>query len=180
MEFNKVIETRRSIRHYDESRKVSRAMVEEMIEAAILAPSWKNSQTARYHVVMDGQLLETVRTTCLPAFNAANVQGAPVLIVSCFVKDHSGYNPDKTPSNELGNGWGIYDLGLHDQNLTLKAADLGLDTLIMGIRDVEKLRELLDIPEQEVIVSVISVGYRSQDATMPKRKTVSDIAKFYS
>lgn len=179
MEFNRVIEARRSIRHYDESRQVSRTMVEEMIEAAILAPSWKNSQTARYHVVMDANLLEAVKTTCLPAFNAANVKGAPVLIISCFVRDRSGYNPDGTPSNELGNGWGIYDLGLHDQNLVLKAADLGLDTLIMGIRDVDKLRELLGIPEQEVIVSVISVGYRSQDAAMPKRKAVSDIAKFY-
>lgn len=179
MEFNKVVEARRSIRHYDESRQVSRAMVEEMIKAAILAPSWKNSQTARYHVVMDTKCLESVRTACLPEFNAVNVQGASVLIVSCFVKDRSGFNPDGSPSNEMGNGWGIYDLGLHDQNLILKATDLGLDTLIMGIRDEDKLRELLGIPEQEVIVSVISVGYRSQYTTMPKRKTVSDIAKFY-
>ena len=48
MEFDKVIESRRSIRHYDAEKKVSREQIEEMLEAAIQAPSWKNSQTARY------------------------------------------------------------------------------------------------------------------------------------
>ena len=31
----------------------------------------------------------------------------------------------------------------------------------MGIRDSEKIREALNIPENEKIVSVISVGYRA-------------------
>ena len=30
--------------------------------------------------------------------------------------------------------------GLHNENLILKARDLGLDTLIMGIRDADKIR----------------------------------------
>ena len=179
MEFNKAVEARRSIRHYDVEQTVSREQIEEMLQAAIQAPSWKNSQTARYYVVMEPELLETVRTTCLPAFNAINVSGAPVLIVTSFVKGRSGFNTDGTPSNELGDGWGFYDLGIHNEHLVLKAADLGLDTLIMGIRDAGKLRSLLDIPEEEIIVAVISVGHRLQDANMPKRKTVAEIARFY-
>ena len=46
MEFQKVIESRRSIRKYDPNQKVTRTQVEEMIKAAMLAPTWKNSQTA--------------------------------------------------------------------------------------------------------------------------------------
>lgn len=179
MEFDKVIESRRSIRHYDAEKKVSREQIEEMLEAAIQAPSWKNSQTARYYVVMGQELLETVRTDCLPEFNANNVSGASALIVTSFVKSRSGFGPDGIPSNELGEGWGFYDLGLHNEHLVLKAADLGLDTLIMGIRDADKLRALLDIPKEEIIVAVISVGYRAQDAAMPKRKSVAEIARFY-
>lgn len=179
MEFNKVVECRRSIRHYDAEKTVSREQIEEMLGAAIQAPSWKNSQTARYYVVMEPDLLETVRTTCLPAFNAVNVSGAPVLIVTSFVKSRSGFNTDGTPAGELGDGWGFYDLGIHNEHLVLKATDLGLDTLIMGIRDADKLRGLLGIPEEEILVAVISVGYRSQDAAMPKRKSVADIAKFF-
>ena len=45
MEFQKVIESRRSIRKYDAEKKVSEEQIREMIQAAIYAPSWKNSQT---------------------------------------------------------------------------------------------------------------------------------------
>lgn len=61
----------------------------------------------------------------------------------------------------------------------LKAKELGLDTLIMGIRDGEAIRNFLDVPENEQVVSVIAVGYGAKDVQMPKRKNVSEIAKFY-
>lgn len=61
----------------------------------------------------------------------------------------------------------------------LKAKELGLDTLIMGIRDGEAIRNFLDIPENEQVVSVIAVGYRAGEADMPARKSVEDIARFY-
>lgn len=47
----------------------------------------------------------------------------------------------------MGNGWGCYDLGLQNENFVLKAAELGYGTLIMGLRDGEQLRKVLDIPE---------------------------------
>ena len=140
MELDAVLRERRSMRKYQPDRKVSREQVEEILKAATLAPSWKNSQTARYYVVMSDDMLKKVKETCLPAFNQTNSKDAPVLIVAAFVKNRSGYENDGTPSNELGNGWGCYDLGMHNQNLLLKAKDLGLDTLVMGIRDAGKLR----------------------------------------
>ena len=51
---------------------------------------------------------------------------------------------------------GRYDLGMHNQNLLLKAKDLGLDTLVMGIRDAGKLRELLSIGEDQDVAAVIA------------------------
>ena len=81
--------------------------------------------------------------------------------------------------NEAGDGWGYYDLGLQNENLLLKAAELGLDTLVMGIRDGEALRELLNIPDSENVVSVIAVGYRGQEPPeRPKRKELDAVAKF--
>ena len=41
------IKERRSIRKY-KSDKVSKETIEKIIDAARYAPSWKNSQTARY------------------------------------------------------------------------------------------------------------------------------------
>ena len=56
---------------------------------------------------------------------------------------------------------------------------MGLGTLIMGIRDSEALRNVLSVPENEIIVSVIAVGYSAEQPIMPKRKSVDDITKWF-
>lgn len=179
MGLNEILSRRRSIRRYKAGAGVDPALIREMLEAAIQAPSWKNSQTSRYYVVMSGEMLEKVKASCLPEFNQKNCKDAPVLIVTAFVKNHSGHDNQGCPVNELGNGWGAYDLGLHDANLILKARELGLDTLIMGIRDADALREILGIDGDQEVVSVIAVGYRDIDPAMPARKSVEEIARFY-
>lgn len=176
MELQKAIETRRSIRKY-QKRDVEPEKIEAMIQAAILAPSWKNSQVTRYYVVRS-KTLEEVKSA-LPEFNQKNIENAPVLIVPTIVLNRSGFERSGEPSNELGNGWGYYDCGLQNMNLLLKATDLGLSTLVMGIRDAEKLKAILHIPDTESVVSVISVGYGGIEAAMPKRKTVEDITHYF-
>ena len=47
MEFQTVLEKRRSIRNFDPGKEVSREQIETLIRAASLAPSWKNLQTSR-------------------------------------------------------------------------------------------------------------------------------------
>ena len=74
---------------------------------------------------------------------------------------------------------GVYDLGLQNENLILKARETGYDTLIMGIRDADKIREGFDIPQSQEIVAVIAVGVRENDAEKPKRKTPDDITRFF-
>jgi nitroreductase len=64
-------------------------------------------------------------------------------------------------------------------NLLLKATELGLSTLVMGLRDAKQLHDILSIDDNESIVSVIAVGYPDIEPSMPKRKSVEDIAKFY-
>lgn len=178
MELQKVLENRRSIRKYKQ-QPVEKEKIEEMIKSAILAESWKNSQTPRYHVIQSKEMLEQLREKCLPEFNQKNIFDAPVLIVTTFVKDRAGFQRNGSPDNELQNGWGIYDCGLAHQNLILKATELGLGTLVMGIRDEKAIRELLNVPVQETIVSVIGVGYPDIEPTMPKRKTLEEVSTFY-
>ena len=138
MEFTKLLEERRSIRAFDPEKHVTAEQIQEIVQAAIQAPSWKNSQTTRYYALVTPEKVE-----------------------------------------EFGNGWGYYDLGLHDENLILRARELGLDTLIMGIRDEKAIREALSIPENELLGAVIAVGYRAINPDKPKRKTVDDILKLF-
>ena len=177
MELQNALETRRSIRKY-QAKPVEPEKIRQMIQAAILAPSWKNSQVTRYYVAQSEEALQKVREA-LPEFNRNNTKHAPVLIVSTIVKGRSGYNVDGTASNELEDGWGCYDCGMQNMNLLLKATELGLGTLVMGIRDAGKLKEVFEIPEEEIVVSVIGVGYADVDPEMPKRKSVDETAKFY-
>ena len=176
--FDEIIRERRSVRHYDPDRKISREVVEQLIGAAMEAPSWKNQQTSRYHVVVSDDMREKLKG-CLLSQNQQTVKDAPVLIVTTFVKGIVGFEKDGTPTNELGDGWGIYDLGLHNALLLLKATDLGLDSIVLGLRDAGAIRRLLNIPEEEVVVSVIGIGYRCGDAARPPRKSLTEIAEFY-
>ena len=60
MQFENLIEERRSIRAFDASYKVSEEEVNKLVYAAIQAPSWKNSQTARYYAALSDGMIEKV------------------------------------------------------------------------------------------------------------------------
>lgn len=169
MELQTAIETRRSIRHYDAEKKVTKEQVETLIKAASLAPSWKNTQTSRYYCVLSEDKVAEFSQKCLPEFNQKNSAGAGALIVTTFVKGLVGFDNDGNPVNEAGDGWGYYDLGLQNENLLLKATELGLDTLVMGIRDGEAIREMLHIPETENVVAVIWLQSKRSQYAKKKR-----------
>ena len=127
--------------------------------------------------IMDEKNVEQFRRECLSEMNAGKCENA-VLIISTFVHDRAGFQKDGTADNELGNGWGCYDLGLQNENLVLKAAELGYGSLIMGIRDADKIRGILEIPQEETVVAVIAVGVPGEQPDRPKRKEVEEIVKF--
>ncbi len=175
MEFEKLIEERRSVRSYQAS-EVEHDVLETIVKQAQMAPSWKNSQTARTYVAEGGEMLQKLRTQGLPEFNQKSSANAS-LIVTTFVKDTAGFTKGE-PDTEIGNFWGAYDLGLHDAYLVLAAKNAGYDTLIMGIRNPEEIRKLLEIPEDEVIVSVIAVGKRDKEPAFRPRKELGEVVHF--
>lgn len=178
MEYSQVLNNRKSTRHYID-KKVDSELLIEMLKAANLAPSWKNSQTARFYVA-NGEKSKNAVREALPEFNRKNTENAAAYIISTVVLNRSGFDRDGTAVTEIGNGWGFYDLGLNNMALLLKATELGLSTLVMGIRDGENLRKKFDIPETEAVVSVIAVGYTDADIVRPNRKNVEDFAKFFN
>lgn len=175
-----ILSERRSIRKFNPEATIDNDTINAIIGAAIEAPSWKNQQTSRYHVVVSPEA-KSALLECLHPINQQTVKDASALVVTTFVKDRVGFDRQGTPDNELGNGWGIYDLGLHNAFFLIKAAELGVDTIVLGLRDADAIRRTLNIPEQETIVAVIGLGQRAEDATVvrPKRKTVEDITVFY-
>lgn len=178
MKFDKVLEGRRSIRRYTDEL-VEKDEIKAVLKAANLAPSWKNSQCWRWHVVTNDALLAQIRENALPATNAAKVEQAPCLIVACYKQKQSGLGNDGEYANEIEEGWSCFDLGLACENLCLEAFRLSLGTLIMGIRNESVLREILTIPEDETVVCVIALGHPDIEPPMPKRLKLKETAVFY-
>ncbi|MBR6350067.1 MAG: nitroreductase family protein [Lachnospiraceae bacterium] len=176
MEFKELIKVRRSTRDYDKDKKVTKEQLEKVIALAQMAPTWKNSQNARYYCVI-GDRLEAFREKALPSFNQKNSAGA-ALVVTTYVKGLAGYGPNG-PADDIEAVWGGYDLGLQNAYFVLAAKEEGLDTLIMGLSDTDYIRQELAIPEDEVIAAVIAVGYRASEPKLGGRKDLSEIAKFF-
>lgn len=175
--FQEVVTTRRSIRNYDATRTISEAEVRQLLTTTQEAPSWANNQPSKYYVAMTPEKVNAVKEL-IGDFNKRNVEGAPVLMVSTYEKEKSGFFQGQA-TNEIGNGWGAYDNGVSNAYLVLTARAMGFDTLIMGMRDADALRTLFSIPESETIMAVIALGYRAGEPNRPGRRNLDEIVKFY-
>ena len=174
MEFKVLLRERRSVRAY--ASAPSHEELVQILTDAQMAPSWKNSQTTRWYVVENPEKYEALKQA-LHEINRKKVENA-AMIVSTYVRNIAGFTRE-VADNEVGNGWGAYDLGLHDAYLLLAAKNAGYDTLIMGLRDGEQIRKLLSIPENEEILSVIAVGKRAEEPALRPRKDLEEIASFF-
>ena len=175
MEFNELIKIRRSVRRYGSAPDHEDLIA--ILKQAQQAPSWKNLQTARCYIVEDPEKIGELRSQALPSGNQAKAVNA-ALIVTTYVRDMAGFTAGM-PDNEVKNGWGAYDLGLHDAYLVLAASNAGYDTLIMGLRDGEAVRRLLNIPDDETVMSVIAIGKRAEEPALRPRKDLEETGRFF-
>ena len=173
---DEVFATRRSIRAYEAGKTISEAEVRELLTAAQNAPSWANQQPSKYYVAIGAEKREAVLE--LIGGNKERVINAPVFLVSTFEKGKSGFFRGN-PLDATGDFWGAYDNGLSNAYLVLKARAMGFDTLIMGMRNADALRALFEIPENEMILAVIALGYRAEDPSTPVHRPLDEIAKFF-
>lgn len=180
MDLIKGIQERRSIRKFKEM-PVPHEVIEAVVAAASFAPSWKNTQTARYIVVEKKELIQTIASDAYMAgfsYNVKTVAGAPALVILTTVKGRSGYERDGSFSTPKGDRWEAFDAGIAAQTFCLAAHEKGLGTVIMGIFDEQKIAELIGLPEGQEIAALIPVGYPDVNPEAPKRKAASELLTF--
>ena len=116
---------------------------------------------------------------CLYNFNHKNMVDAPVIIACTVVYGVIGVKNGEyeTP---IKDGYQYFDNGLQVQNLCLKAYEMGLGTLIMGLYDFREARTFFNIPNNEKLTVLIGVGYPDINPGMPPRKSLDEILKFYN
>ncbi|MCM1452408.1 MAG: nitroreductase family protein [Clostridium sp.] len=155
------IMTRTSIRAY-EDKPVEDAKIEEMLKAAMAAPTAGNKQPWRFIVIKDQAMLKAISEN----FHTMRMaEGAPLAIVVCG-------DPSASFPGEASAYW-VQDASAATENLLLAAHALGLGAVWCGIypqmERVEQLQEMLGIPEGILPLNVIPIGYPAQDPA-PKDK----------
>ncbi|PIE67888.1 MAG: nitroreductase [Deltaproteobacteria bacterium] len=166
-----IIKGRRSIRKY-EDREVSDEILEQILEAVRWAPSWTNCQCWEVVVIRDPETKQRLQDTFPLKGNPAvkAIVQAPVLLGLCARTRISGYYKDME-TTRFGD-WMMYDLGLATQNLCLMAHSLGLGTVIAGLFDHGRAREVIGVAEGYELVTLIPLGYPAKVGAAPKRREV--------
>ena len=171
MDIFQVFRDRRSIRKYKDT-PVETDKIEQILDAARLAPSWKNLQCWRFLVVNNREQ----KSALLEAFPEENpgtraIAAAPVVIVICADPTESG----------IKNGIEYYvaDTAIAFEHLCLSAHALGLGTCWMGWYNESVVKKVLSIPDAIRVVGVTPLGYPDQEPKARPRKVLSEIT-FYN
>lgn len=150
METIKAISSRTSLKTQLSSQPVEQDKINQLLEAARLAPSARNLQPWYLVVITDRKIIETVVTEAFSEGNQIAKQ-APVMIVLCA-------NPEDDVI-VAGKEYYLFDLGLAMENLLLAATDLGLVTHPMAGFSEGKLKGVLGIPENFRVAAVTPLAY---------------------
>lgn len=179
MEAIKCIKERRSIRNFQD-KKVPHEVIDEIIDAAAYAPSWKNTQVTRYLVTEDKEKMNAIADGCVLGFeyNIDTIRKAAALVVVTMIKGRSGLEKDGSATTPKGADWGVFDTGIATQTFCLAAHDKGIGTVIMGIFDENKVSEVISIPEGQQVAALIAVGYPAEEPKAPRRKSVGDLVTY--
>lgn len=149
----KMLEGRRTIRRFDESRKIDGEIIEDIKRAACLASSAMNRQPLRYIYVKDEETVNslfdiTLWGAALPdGLGRPKIGERPVLFVVVLYE------------KELASRYVEFDSGLAVSNMTLAAYSHGIGSCILGSANIEKLRSLIDIPGTLEVSCVVAFGY---------------------
>lgn len=182
MKFADVVEARRSVKHYDPEHKMSDAEVHELLSSTLLSPTSFNIQHWRFVRVSDKALRSDIRAV---AWDQAQITEASELFVvtadiKAWEKSPERYwqNVDSDTQNFLVNMIGefykdrewiqrdeaIRSGGIASQTLMLTAKSMGYDSCPMIGFDQDKVAELINLPDDHLLVMLIAVGKAKTEA----------------
>ena len=179
MELLEGLKTRRSVRRYTDEL-ISHELFEEIVDTAKMAPTWKNTQTLRYILIQNEEIIKKICDDCLLGFehNAKTLSKCKNLVVLTQVNGRCGYEKDGSFSTSKGTGWEMFDAGIAAQTFSLAANVYGVGSVMMGIFDEDKVKEILEIPEDLNVSCLLSFGYPKFIPDPVPRKEVSDLLFF--
>lgn len=152
--FLKLVEGRRSIRRY-KPEEISADSVKSILEAALMAPTSKNSRPWHFVIVEDSDKLNAL-AKCKPTGALPVANCALAIVVAADV--------------EKSEAW-IEDCAIAATYIQLEAQDQGLGTCWIQVRgryyndEMESetyVQNLLEMPDNIMPVCIITIGYADE------------------
>ena len=160
MDVYQCIRSRLTVREFKPD-PVPDGVVRRMLQAARWSPSARNRQPWHFIVIRNPDTLERIGAI---ASSGGFIGGAPMAVA--VVMDRGG-RPE-------------FDAGRSIQHMELAAWAEGVGGCVAGVRGEEndKVKELLGIPEDKELVTVVAFGYPTGEAAArtKARKTLPEIA----
>jgi len=175
----KVIKERASVREYAE-RPIEEEKLNLILESARLAPSASNTQPLHFYVVKDKKKIKALsKKMPLGSHLVINsfIAEAPVVIVATagplsFLQ--------KVASFIVNKRWYYLDVAIALEHMVLTAQELGIGSCWIGWFDEKKIKTLLDIPKEEEVIALLTLGY-PKEGYLPHhkgRKKLEEIVRF--
>ncbi|MGL5867755.1 nitroreductase family protein [Clostridium chrysemydis] len=167
MEFFDVIKKRRSISKY-KSDEVLKGSIDNMIQSAMRAPSWKNKTSFKIILVDDKNKKESLGDAILNKDDKAKTSVLEAPLVSVFISE-----PDLS-GEVLEKEYYLVDCGIAMEHFVLAATAEGYGTMWIGALDEALVKKVLEIPEKYKVVAMTPVGIPAEEKEHNKEKDKKD------
>lgn len=169
MEFTEVVQNRYSCRNFN-SKQVTKAQLDAILEAGRVALTAKNLQEQRIYVAQSAEAIAKIdqATPCR--------YGAPTVLVVAYDKN----NVFTYPGGKYNSG--AEDATIVATHLTLAAHNAGVDSCWLNFFNPDELAKSLGLPANEEIVMLLDLGYKAE-GTKPadkhfSRKPINETVKY--
>lgn len=180
-----VIQSRRSVKHFDPTHRLSPAETEQLLNLAMLSPTAFNIQHWRFVVVDDAELRRQIRGV---AWDQAQVTDASLLIVLCADLKAWQKQPERYWRNapqpvqdfllpaihdyyhgkpHVERDEAMRSCGMAAQTLMLAAKAMAYDSCPMDGFDFDAVGRLINLPADHAIAMFVAIGKGLQPA-MPR------------
>lgn len=176
------IESRRAIKNFDPSHRMTDEEISKLLSASVLSPTAFNIQHWRFVLVKDIAIREQIRAA---SWMQPQITEASLFMVVCADLNAWEKQPERYWRNAaadvreriVGAIGGYYSgraqvqrdeamrsCGIAAQTLMLAAKSMGYDSCPMDLSDFDEVAKIIHLPEDHVIAMFIAIGKATRAA----------------